>query len=58
MILPYIDEKNSDNMNLDLKYFDAQIIRVIFPSESIRTNTAYVYGDHTKNRKNTNQVHY
>ena len=32
--------KNTDNMKIDLNYFDAQIMRFIVTSERIRKNTA------------------
>ena len=48
----------SEFMILDLKYFDSQIMQVIVPSAGNGINSAYVYGNWSRNRNNANQVHY
>ena len=37
-----------DNMCLDLNYFDAHIIQIIFTSEVNVTNTSFLYGNQSK----------
>ena len=52
-----LTRKNTDNINLDLNHFVAQIIRAIFPSKFSETNNIYAYEKFKRNINNSNQVH-